>query len=106
MSRAWWLGALALFVFDACQCNRTTLTGRPGELVAVQTSATGRELFLKDATFTLPATFMGETGTLDIPVRNIGLGAVSISAVNRTEQLGMGDGRLGAAHPARRSAGA
>ncbi|MFO0600726.1 MAG: choice-of-anchor D domain-containing protein [Myxococcaceae bacterium] len=85
MSRAWWLGALALFVFDACQCNRTTLTGRPGELVAVQTSATGRELFLKDATFTLPATFMGETGTLDIPVRNIGLGAVSISAVNRTE---------------------
>lgn len=82
-----WLSVVVFGVVSAsgCRCGNSSVSSRYGDLVVVQTSATGRETLLKEATVTLPPTFMDAVGTSEVPVRNVGLEEVAIASVTRLE---------------------
>ena len=75
---------LALTV-SSCKCGGGTISSRFGELVIVQRGTTGREVFLHEATVTLPPTFMETLGVSEVQVRNVGLEEMVILAVTRLE---------------------
>lgn len=76
--------ALTLAV-TGCKCGSSGVSGRFGELVIVQVGPTGREVLSRDATLTLPPTFMETLGVSEVPVRNVGLEEIVIVSVTRLE---------------------
>lgn len=82
------LGFLCLLaaIVSGCKCDGGNgLTTRYGDLVIVQLGATGREVFSREATLTVPPTFMETTGTTEVPVRNVGLEEIVILSATRLE---------------------
>lgn len=70
---------------SGCKCGGGTLSSRFGELVVVQLGPTGREVLSRDATLTLPSTFMQTLGVGEVPVRNVGLEEIGVLSVTRLE---------------------
>lgn len=68
-----------------CRCGGNGVSTRYGELVIVQLGATGREVLSRQATLTVPATFMETVGGTKVPVRNVGLEEIVILSATRLE---------------------
>ena len=70
---------------SSCKCGGGTISSRFGELVVVLQGATGREVLTREATLTVPPTFMETLGLSEVPVRNVGLEQIVIVSVTRLE---------------------
>lgn len=68
-----------------CRCDGSGVSTRYGELVIVQLGATRREVFSREATLTVPRTFMDTVGATEIPVRNVGLEEIVVLSATRLE---------------------
>ena len=68
-----------------CKCDGGAVASRYGDLVIVQLGTTGREVFSRQATLTVPPTFMEMVGTTEVPVRNVGLEEIVILSATRLE---------------------
>lgn len=76
---------VVLLLAAGCGCNQQGLAGRFGELAVVRQDTVGREFLLRDATVPLPRVAMGQVGTSQVPVRNIGLEPVTVVRVTRLD---------------------